>query len=244
MKKQAPALSSVSDRFEGFPSAGFSFLRSLKKNNEREWFQPRKATYQELLVRPLQLLTAELGQELQEEAPGYSFDPKRSIFRIYRDTRFSGNQDPYKTHIAASYSFRTAKKEAMEEPGFYFHLEPGSVFVGGGIYMPSSAQLRLIRDSILSRPEAYLAVVKNPAFRKRFGGIAGENLKRAPQGMDPEHPLIEHLRHKQFYVGVELDPELAQSRKLIAQVVRDYRLALPLLSWLRDATAPLRFKNR
>ncbi len=232
----------VSSKFEGFSKDGISFLKALKKNNKREWFQKRKEVYEAELKTPMQKFIAALGTEIGKEFPQLRFDPKKSMFRIYRDTRFSGDKKPYKTNIGASFS--STKATDMEAPGLYFHVEPGEVFVAGGLYMPSGEQIRLIRNSILENPQKYFSVIKDKAFVKKFKEIQGEKLKRAPQGMDPNHELIEFLKNKQFYVYTEIDEKLIYDpKKLVKKVAEEFRAMKPLLNWLNDATYAARAKK-
>lgn len=222
--------------FAGFPPEGIAFLRRLKRNNNRPWFQAHRQEYEDLVRFPMRCLVAALRTRMRESAPEFIFDPKRAIFRIHRDTRFSADKTPYKTNIAAAFDLR-GKKGAVERPGFYVSVEPGGVYVGGGLYMPASVQLKAIRRSIAGEPESYLAVVQDRKFRRMFGGIAGEMLVRAPQGFPADHPMIEHLRRKQFYVIRSL-PEGACIRPAFVETVAEaFERALPLVRWLVDAGA-------
>jgi uncharacterized protein (TIGR02453 family) len=235
MSKSLPLEEDFFPPFAGFPKTGIEFLRKLKKNNNRPWFQNHKEEYQERVKFPMQCLIATLAQRMIDDAPEFDFNPKKSIFRIYRDVRFSKNKAPYKTNIAASFDMR-GKQSPVETPGLYLGIEPGEIFVGGGLYMPTGEQLKSIRHAIVSEPDEFLAIVQNNNFRKQFGGIDGEKLQKAPLGFPKDHPLIEHLRHKQFYVGKVLDhgaclkPTFAD---VVAQVFVD---TLPLVRWLAKAT--------
>lgn len=221
-------------KFEGYTSAAFDFLRKLKRNNRREWFQPRKAEYEELLVRPTRALVAELGDRLARKIPGVRFDPKRAVFRIYRDVRFSSDKSPYKTHVAAQMSF-VSKEGATARPGFYFHVEPGEVFIGGGLYMPSSEQLKRLRLRIDHHPESLKAVLKAAPLRRCFGELQGTPLSRAPKGWPPDHPNVELLKLKQFFVGKEFTESAAKKRSFLDAVDKHFTAAIPLLRWLEDS---------
>lgn len=221
--------------FDGFPRQGIAFLRRLKRNNNRPWFQKHKAEYEEYVRFPMQCFIATLARELRDEIPEMDFNPKRSIFRIYRDVRFSKNKAPYKTNIAASFQPRGAPP-GIELPGLYVGIEPGEIFVGGGLYMPSGDQLKAIRASIAEHPDEFLAVVQAPRFRKRFGGILGEKLLKAPLGFPKDHPMIEFLRFKQFYVGVEWDDESAcYSPKFAGTVASIFLDCIAFVRWLAKA---------
>jgi uncharacterized protein (TIGR02453 family) len=222
--------------FEGFPEKGIALLRRLKKNNTRTWFQAHKADHEEFVRFPMQCLIAGLRRELAEEIPEIDFNPRTSIFRIYRDTRFSNDKTPYKTNIAASFRLR-GTTGPIENPGLYVGIEPGEMFIGGGLYMPSGDQLKKIRKAIVDDPETFLAIVTSRQFRSAFGGILGETLSRAPLGYAPDHPLIEHLKHKQFFVGIESGHEPALKPSFQGMVVRVFRQSMPFIRWLKAAVA-------
>jgi uncharacterized protein (TIGR02453 family) len=231
MAKRPPLEEDFFPPFEGFPKQGIAFLKRLKKNNNRPWFQAHKEEYEQHVRFPMQCLIATLAQKMIDAAPEIDFNPKKAIFRIYRDVRFSKNKAPYKTNIAAAFDIR-GKKSPTETPGLYVGIEPGEVFVGGGIYMPTGEQLKAIRRAMVTDPESFLTVVENKRFKNEFGGIEGEKLQKAPLGFPKDHPMIEHLKHKQFFVGkvyndsVCLKPKFADT---VASVLAD---CMPLIRWL------------
>ncbi len=183
----------------------------------------------------MQCLVVSLGRELAEVAPEFIFDPKRSIFRIYRDVRFSKNKAPYKTNIAASFELR-GSKSPIELPGLYVGIEPGEIFIGGGVYMPSGEQLKAIRQAIVTRPADLESILRNAKFKKRFSGILGDRLQKAPLGYPKDHPQIEHLRLKQFYVGIETKHTSCYTATFLDIVSGTFRDALPFIRWLVKAT--------
>lgn len=222
--------------FDGFSEAGMDFLRKLKKNNNRVWFQKHKEEYEEHLRFPMQCLIATLRDTLRDEIPEMEFHPKRSIFRIYRDVRFSKNKAPYKTNIAASFELR-GRKKSTETPGLYVGIEPGSVFVGGGLYMPGGDQLKRIRTAVAEKPAEFLGIVNDKRFKKVFGGILGESLQKAPLGFPKDHPLIEHLRHKQWFIGKEWENEaVVYSKKFAASIAHLFVESMPFVRWLVKVT--------
>jgi uncharacterized protein (TIGR02453 family) len=231
---QAMLADDILPPFTGFPPEGLTFLRRLKKNNNRPWFQKHKQEYEELLLLPMRSLIATLAAEMAGVAPEIEFNPRRSIFRIYRDVRFSKNKDPYKTNIAAVFKWR-GMKGATEAPGLYLGIELEEIYIGGGVYLPSGDQLKAFRRSMAERPEDFLSVVNNRNFRRRFGGIEGERLQRVPAGFPPDHPMREHLKHKQFYAGVELKPDACLHPRFVRQAVDTYVGVLPLVRWLARA---------
>lgn len=220
--------------FEGFPAEGILFLKRLKKNNNRIWFSAHKAEYEELVKLPMQSFIVALQPYVHDFAPEIDFNPKRSMFRIYRDTRFSKDKTPYKTHIAAVFH---PHGHWQNSAGYYVHIEPGSVYVGGGIYMPDSDQLRKIRRAIDSKSDEFLSIVTSTRFKRQFGGIEGERLQRVPQTYNASHRMAEWLKHKQFYTGVEWRESESYSRKFVEKVAAIYRELYPFIQFLNDALA-------
>jgi len=231
MKTIHPVDTDIFPPFAGFPAEGIEFLRKLKKNNNRPWFQKHKDDY-ELNVRfPMQCLIASLAERMAAEAPEIRFDPKKSIFRIHRDIRFSRNKEPYKTNIAAVFPMKGGKAPG-ESPGLYVGVEPGEVFVGGGVYMPDGGQLKGYRKSIAEKPQEFLSVLNDRVFKRTLGGIQGETLRNAPLGFPKDHPMIEHLRHKQFYVGKVYDTPVCLQARFLETVAIIFVAAMPLVRWL------------
>ncbi len=179
----------------------FAFLRDLKANNNRDWFNANKERYVATVRSPLQELIVDFAPLLSTISPHYAANPKASggsLFRIYRDTRFSKNKSPYKTH--AGIQFRHEAGKNAHAPGFYLHLEPENVFVAMGVWHPETTVLTGIRQAIVNDPENWKALIQNPEFRNTFE-IEGQSLKRPPRGFDPDHPLVEDLKRKDF-VGI------------------------------------------
>lgn len=220
--------------FRGFPKEGLQFFNQLKKHNKREWFQRRKDTYEALLREPMKALVAELSMKVRPVAPELHFDPKKSIFRIYRDVRFSKDKSPYKTHIAASFG-RLGRSKDMETPGVYLHIEPKNCFIGGGLYMPNGEQLKKIREYMQRDPKAFYDVVKSPMFKKKFKEIEGEKLKKAPKGFDPDHPMIEYLRYKQFFIWTKYKETDVLKASFANKVTQDIAAMMPFNRWLEKA---------
>jgi uncharacterized protein (TIGR02453 family) len=221
--------------FEGFPKEAIGFLKKLKKNNNRVWFQRHKDEYEDRVRFPMQCLIATLAQRMIDVAPEIEFNPKRSIFRIYRDVRFSKNKAPYKTNIAASFELR-GKRKPTETPGLYVGIEPGEIFVGGGLYMPTGEQLKAIRHSMTTKPDEFLEVVRDRRFRREFGEIEGEKLLKAPLGYPKDHPMIEYLRYRQFYVGKVYGDAACYAGSFVDTVAAVFTDAMPLVRWLARAT--------
>lgn len=230
--RPAPSLDDlVYPPFAGFPPEAMKFFQRLKRNNHRTWFHAHREEYEQHVRFPMQCLIAAVGTKMREAAPEFQFHPTRSIFRIYRDVRFSKDKSPYKTNIAASFSIR-GKKDPTGAPGLYVGIEPGEIFIGGGLYMPSGPQLKLIRAAIAGKPEEYREIVEEKQFRRVFGKVLGERLSRAPLGYLPDHPMIEHLRLKQFFVGKVLEDGACRSARFADTVASVLTASLPFVRWL------------
>jgi uncharacterized protein (TIGR02453 family) len=220
--------------FKGFPKEGLQFLKKLKRNNNRTWFESHKHEYEEYLKLPMQSFIFSLQPHFQSFAPEYDLSPKRSIFRIYRDIRFSNDKTPYKTHIAAHFVLR-GKERGFVGSGYYFHIEPGEVFIGGGIYMPESDQLKGIRKAIVQHPEEFLSVLNDRKFKKQFGELEGNKLQRIPKGYDETHPMAEWLKLKQFFVGKSLAESSCYKASLVETIAAVCKDAAPLVKFLNRA---------
>ena len=183
-----------------------AFLRDLKANNERPWFEANKDRYRTDVRDPVLDFIGAFAQPLAKISPYFVADPRAnggSLFRIYRDVRFSKDKTPYKTNVGAH--FRHAAGKDAHAPGFYLHLEPGTCFSGCGIWRPDNQSLGRIRDAIVGRPSEWQSITNAKAFRETFDMMGG-SLKRPPLGYDPDHPLIEDLKRKDF-VAITSFPE-------------------------------------
>jgi len=220
--------------FDGFPRAGIDFMKRLKRNNNRPWFEKHRDDYESSVKLPMQSLIAALHPHFERFAPEFDINPKRSLFRIYRDVRFSKDKTPYKTHVAAHFVLR-GKAKGVEGSGFYLHIEPGEIFLGGGIYMPDNDQLKKIRRSIADQPDRFLSIMKNLRFKKLFGRLEGEKLQRVPKGYEPDHSMAEWLKYKQFFVGVEWPESKCLNVKFVPEIVTVFEAATPLVRFLNEA---------
>lgn len=216
--------------FEGYPPETIQFLRDLKTNNTREWFTAHKNVYEQTVKFPTQCFIQSIGERLQSRFPYLEFHPLRSVFRIHRDTRFSKDKTPYKTNIGAQ--FTASRKLGVEMPGLYVHIEPDAVFVAGGLYMPTSQQLRAIRNALIQDPDSFFDVLQNREFSQYWSTIEGERLKKAPQGFDPDHRMIEYLKNKQWFVSRELNPFLPLQAQFVDEVTTICIALKPLMDWL------------
>ncbi|OFV94870.1 MAG: hypothetical protein A3F68_01570 [Acidobacteria bacterium RIFCSPLOWO2_12_FULL_54_10] len=221
------------NNFLGFPPEALKFLSDLKKHNNRAWFAAHRAVYEEKLKQPLAEAVLHLGRSFRRFAPELVADPRVSIYRIYRDTRFSRDKSPYKTQAAAVFPVRGLPKNLG--PALYFHITPDEVLLGGGMYMPDAPLLRAVRDRIAAHPRRFASVVEGASFRKAFGELAGETLKTAPKGFSPDHPVAHYLRYKQFLFFKRFPASLATGKKFIPMLEKYYRTGMPLIRFLADA---------
>jgi len=219
--------------FQGFPKEGIDFLRRLKKNNTRSWFQEHKMEYEENVKLPMQSLIGALKSKMMTLAPEFEVNPKRSMFRIYRDIRFSKDKSPYKTHVAAVFHLKGRPWE--NSAGFYIHIEPGEVYAGGGIYMPDGRQLKTIRQTIAGNAKEFLAILSRPSFRRKFSSLEGEQLRRPPKGFPSDHPMVEWLKYKSYFTGTQLEEKKCHSPRFVDGVISIYSELLPLVRFLNHA---------
>jgi uncharacterized protein (TIGR02453 family) len=231
--------------FTGFPKEAIRFLAGLKRNNRREWFQPRKHLFEQHVKAPMLELVTALNTHLARFAPDYVTDPTKAIFRIYRDTRFSADKTPYKTHIAAW--FRRRGPKDIHLGGFYVSVSPEQIEVAGGLYRPSPETTLLVRTHISKTHQELRKILANPKARRLMGGLQGDELTRSPKGFDPAHPASGFIKKKDWILDITLDPGLATTPQLHREIADRFRAMTPLIEYLnrpllsRKATAPRDF---
>ena len=217
-----------------FTPKTLAFLRALKRNNDREWFKARREEYDAVVRQPMVAFIERFAEDFRAFAPELVASERASLYRIYRDTRFSADKSPLKTHIAAIFPWKGLPKH--EGAGLYFHVSPTEVWAGGGMYMPQSAQLQRVREHIAASHRRFRAIVESPAFRRRTGGLDGERLRRVPHGFPPDHPAAEYLNYRQFLAGHEYPASVATSPRFYATLLALFREIAPLVAFLN---APL-----
>jgi uncharacterized protein (TIGR02453 family) len=220
--------------FGGFPPAALTFFRSLRRNNNREWFQARKHVFDEQVKRPMTELVQALNQRIMDFAPDYVTDPEKAIYRIYRDTRFSNDKTPYKDRIAASFRRRGMARHAGA--GLYFSVSDREVEVAGGIYMPGPEQLLAVRTLLAGRHQDFRKITGARQLRKLLGDLQGDRLTRVPKGFAAGHPAADLLRYKQLLFYVLLEGSLATSPRLLGEIEQRFRVLMPFIEFLN---APL-----
>src|SRR5690348_13697257 len=209
-----------------FTPAALRFFRGLAANNKKEWFEAHREEYENEIREPMRELIGEMDARFAKFAPEIGGDPKRSMFRINRDIRFSKDKSPYKTNAGCWFHHRSATRKVGSEAnegsaGYYFHLQPGKSFLGAGVWMPPRPQLNKLRDTINEKPKPFLEMTR--AIPKRFDGLRDENsLKRMPRGYAEDHPAAEYLRFQSFTTGRALTDADVTSGKLPALLAREY----------------------
>lgn len=214
-----------------FTSKTLSFLRALKRNNSREWFHARRDDYEAHVRAPMVAVVERLAEDFRTIAPEFSADPKTSIFRQWRDTRFSENKTPLKTHVAATFPNRTLGR--MNGAGLYFEVAPTWVWIGGGIYAPDAQQLLAIRHHLCDRHAEFQRLLRSAPFKK-LGGLKGERLSRVPRGFDKDHPAADLLHQKQFLGAREEAAEFATSPKFYKELLATFAALVPLCRFLNE----------
>ena len=218
-----------------FTPATFKFLRDLAANNNREWFTENKSRYESAVREPALRFIGDFGPVLSRISPHFRANPRPnggSLFRIHRDTRFSKDKSPYKTYTGIQFRHETARD--AHAPGFYLHLQPGQVFMGCGIWHPDSPTLKKIREAIDEDGAGWKRAKNGKRFRDQFE-LWGDSLVRAPKGYDPEHPLIEDLRRKDFIAGTKLTQKAVTGTDFLEQFGALCRAAAPYQRWLCKA---------
>jgi uncharacterized protein (TIGR02453 family) len=222
-------MTTASVAFPGFGPAAFRFLKELSAHNDPDWFRPKKAVYEAEVLEPLRHLVAAVGAALEEAGLPLVGDPRRGIFRIYRDVRFSPDKRLYKTHAGAVLTRSGGKRD----PGLlYLHVAPGESMVAAGFWHPEPLHLSRLRRAILDDPEGFLAIAGRLAAAGH--GLASDTrLSRPPRGFEAAKggPVADYVCWKSFTAHALLSDAEMQSPALVGRIVGFARTALPLLEW-------------
>jgi len=227
-------------QFPGFSPEALQFFRNLSRHNNRDWFQPRKAIFDEQVKQPMRNLVEALNAGMKSFAPEYATDPDKAIYRIYRDTRFSKDKTPYKDHIGASFYRRGTGPHKYG--GFYVQISHKEVAVGGGVYMPEPDVLLAIRTHIAENHQKLRKILAVPAIRRTLGEMQGDQLSRVPKGFAADHPAADLLRFKSFFLYTQLDTELATTPQFFTETITRFRTMKPFLDFLTAPSAAKREK--
>lgn len=229
----------IKEPFFGFDKKAFIFLRALKnsKNNNKEWFDANRGTYEEYLKKPMRDLIDTLAIEIRKIDPDIVVNYK-SIFRINRDIRFSADKRPYKTYLSAAFAFDRVK--SSEIPQFYFHFSPNEFITAGGQYSSESNMLKKIRKGIFNNFETYSKIINDKKFKREYGKVEGVSLIKMPKEyahlakQDTDKKLLETLKMKQFYVWKDFDPKIVLTGKLVDVVIKQIRLTYDFTKFLHE----------
>jgi uncharacterized protein (TIGR02453 family) len=216
--------------FPGFPQEAMRFFRALARNNNRDWFLPRKEIFELHVKQPMRQLVELVNAGMKSYAPEHVTDPDKAIYRFYRDTRFSKDKTPYKDHIAATFPRRGLARH--EGASYYFGVSHKEVAIGGGVYMPMPETLRAIRERIAGQPAEFRRLIAGSTARKLYGGMHGEKQVRVPKGFAPDHPAADLLRYKQFLFYVELEPDLAITPEIVPTIGKHFRAIARFVEFL------------
>jgi uncharacterized protein (TIGR02453 family) len=209
--------------------ASFDFLKKLKKNNNREWFNAHKTGYQQELSF-MEAFADGLLKNLNSHDMIETPSGKKSLFRIYRDTRFSSDKTPYKTHWSGSFKRATKYRRG----GYYFHIEQGNSFIAGGFWGPVPVDLRRIRDDIAFDAAPLRKILKSRSFVSMFGTLQGEQLKKAPQGYDANHEAIDLLRHKQFLLIRRFSDKEVLNKGFLKEANLTFKAMRPFFDYMSE----------
>jgi uncharacterized protein (TIGR02453 family) len=215
-----------------FTPQTFRFLQDLEKNNNRSWFQENKSRYEKDIKEPALQFIEDFEPRLMKISPHFHAG-RRSFFRIYRDTRFSKDKSPYKTHVGIQFRHEACGND-VHAPGFYLHIEPGHSGVGCGIWRPDSKSLLQIREAIVEAPAKWKRAKGAKRFNDTFE-LGGDSLKTAPRGFGKEHPLIEDLRRKDFVGWTKLSQKTVTGPDFLDDFAATCGAAVPFQRWLCDA---------
>jgi len=222
--------------FNGLPADYFKFFHELKANNNRAWFEDNKPRFRTSVQEPLSSFVEAMAPRLKKVSKHFVADPRLnggSVFRIYKDVRFSKDKTPYKTH--GGVQFRHALGKDAHAPGFYIHLDPEEVFYGGGVWNPPAPQLLKIREAIAGKRTVWEKAVTAPAFQQRFGDLRGQALKRPPRGFDADDPMIDDIKRKSFFAMAQGKPSHTKKASFCGDVEAAMKDAKPLMKFLCGA---------
>ena len=213
----------------GIPKSVFTFLRAVAKNNNRPWFQENKDKYlaaHESMIQFADALILEM-EKIDELVP---MTGKQSLFRIYRDVRFSKDKSPYKS----SMSGRLKRATKMRRGGMYYHIQPGNSFVAGGFWNPNKEDMKRIREELAADSKSLKKIISAPTFKKMFGGLSGEKLKTAPKGYPRDHPNIDMLRYKHFIMSRRFSDREVTDTSFLKETVKTFKAMHPFFNYMTD----------
>jgi uncharacterized protein (TIGR02453 family) len=222
----------------GFSPQTLRFLRALKRNNRREWFHAHRAEYDAHVHAPMVAIIERLATDFARVAPDFVAVPKVSMFRPWRDTRFSADKTPLKTHAAAVFPHRALGR--MQGAGLYFEVDAAHVWIGGGLYAPDPAMLHAVRSHIVQHHRRLARLTSAAAFTRTFGAMQGDQAARTPRGFDAAHPAAGVVRHKQFLAAREEAPEFAARPDFYDRLLDTFAAMAPFVAFLNEPIVAMR----
>lgn len=214
----------------GFTPETLRFLKALTRNNRREWFHAHRERYDTHVHAPMVAIVEQLAVDFRKAAPDFVADPKISLFRPWRDTRFSADKKPLKTHVAAVFPHRALGR--MQGAGLYFEVSSEQVWIGGGLYQPDAPTLHAVRTHLVDHHRTLTRLTSAAAFKKTLGTMRGDRTARMPRGFDPAHPAAELLKHKQFLAWREESPEFATRPDFYKALLGTFAAMAPFVAFL------------
>lgn len=209
------------------------FFVELEENNSKTWFDANRKRYENHVKAPFKAFVSELIDKIGEFDPKITIEPKNAIFRINRDIRFSKDKTPYKIHMAAA--FGRSKRKEVDFAGYYVHVSPHYVYVGGGSYFLDKNGIQAIRETIAENPQKFHKVINNKSFLTKYGEVLGDRLKRVPKPFNEIVEKIPEIANKQFYYSADLDPPILTSSSFTSTILEYYKTGYPLNQFLREA---------
>jgi uncharacterized protein (TIGR02453 family) len=211
------------------PKSSLDFLHQLKLNNNKPWFEENKPKYL-IELNHIETFAEALLQELSKTDVLETRSGKRSVYRIYRDIRFSKDKTPFKTFWGGSYTRATSARRG----GYYFHIEKGNTFFAGGFWGPNAADLKRIRSEFAHDPESFKKILNSKSFKNTFGTLQGEQLKTAPKGFDKDHEAIDLLRFKQFLIIKRFTDDEVLSPLFLEQALETFKNMRPFFDYMSE----------
>jgi uncharacterized protein (TIGR02453 family) len=221
--------------FTAFSDGTLRFFRQLKKNNNREWFEAHRGEYEQFVKAPAEAFADAINGRLARFAPDYITEPKKAIFRIYRDTRFSADKTPYKTHTGVL--FRRQNLPKLEAGAFYVGISDDELGIAGGVYGPGPEQLLRLRQHLTQNHDELRRLLRSSKLKKVAGELQGEALKRPPKGFSADDPAIDFILRKQWYFFQKMEPAVAVAPGLVKMVAQSFEAMLPVMEFFNAAFA-------
>jgi uncharacterized protein (TIGR02453 family) len=215
-----------------FTPRTLTFLRGLKRHNDRAWFAEHREAYERDVHQPMIALVERLARDMRAFAPDVIASPRGSLYRIYRDTRFSPNKSPFKTQVGAIFPHRDLPRH--RGAAYYVEIGPDGAMAVGGVYMPEPIDLNLLREHLAANHRRFRSLVESPGFKRTVGPLSGDSLKRVPRGFPPDHPAAEYLKLKQIILGREFAAAFAVSPRFYATVLKTFERMAPVIDFLNQ----------